>query len=152
MNITDEQGVKWLLLQVYRAKYRYIAMDKDGKLFAFVCTPVKYKNTWKCLNGDYDEIPDYLRELINQLVSWEDKEPLDIGKYLGIVDWENVPVDTKVFVSDDGRNWERRHFKCYDKENNKGKCVCFADGRTSWSNKDNHEGIGWGYCKLAEGE
>lgn len=34
MNITDEQGVKWLLLQVYRAKYRYIAMDKDGKLFA----------------------------------------------------------------------------------------------------------------------
>lgn len=55
-------------------------------------------------------------------------------------------------VEDDGRNWERRYFKCYDKENNKGKYVCFADGCTSWSNIDRHDGIDWKYCKLAEDE
>lgn len=103
MTITDEQGVKWFLQKTYDIGYRYIAIDKDGRLFLYEHEPIKYENTWKCIDGDYDEIPDYLDELINSLISWEDEEALDIGKYLGIVDWENVPADTKVFVSDDGR-------------------------------------------------
>lgn len=149
MNMTGEQGVKWLLSKAYEVGYRYIAMDKGREIFLYKNKPVKEESAWRGLCGN---VYSWLYETINPLVSWEDEEPFDIGKYLGIIDWENVPVDTKVLVSDDGRNWERRYFKCYDKENNKGKRVCFADGRTSWSNKDNHEGIGWRYCKLAEDE
>lgn len=152
MNITDEQGVKWLLQKVYESGYRYMAMDKNGGVFLFKNKP--YKLTWGWSDGeyDYDKFPMYICESVNLLVSWKDENPFDIGKYLGIIDWENVPVDTKVLVSDDGKNWGRRYFKCYNKENNRCKRVCFADGRTSWSNKNNHEGIGWKYCKLAEDE
>lgn len=152
MNITDEQGVKWLLQKAYEVGYRYVAMDKNGGVFLFKNKP--YKLTWGWSDGEYDcdKFPMYICESVNLLVSWEDEKPFDIGKYLGIIDWVNVPVDTKVLVSDDGEKWERRYFKCYDKENNRYKRVCFADGRTSWSNKDNHEGIGWKYCKLAEDE
>lgn len=149
MNMTDEQGVKWLLSKVYEVGYRYIAMDKGREIFLYKNKPVKEESAWRGICGN---VYSWLYETINPLVSWEDEEPFDIGKYLGIIDWENVPVDTKVLVSDDGKNWEKRYFKFYNKENNRCKCVCFADGRTSWSNKDNHEGIGWKYCKLAEDE
>lgn len=150
MNMTDEQGVKWLLSKAYETGFRYIAMSDGRKVFLFKNKPYKREYDWYDSEDYFGDFPMCICESFNQLISWKDEEPFDIGKYLGIVDWENVPVDTKVLVSDDGENWERRHFKCYDKENNKGKHVCFADGRTSWSNKDNHEGIGWGYCKLAE--
>ena len=147
MNMTDEQGVKRLLLKAYEAGYRYLAMDKGREIFLYKNKPVKEESAWRGLCGN---VYSWLYETINPLVSWEDEKPFDIGKYLGIIDWENVPVDTKVLVSDDGKNWEKRYFKFYNKENNRCKSVCFADGRTSWSNKDNHEGIGWRYCKLAE--
>ena len=149
MNMTDEQGVKWLLSKAYEVGYRYIAMDKGREIFLYKNKPVKEESAWRGICGN---VYSWLYETINPLVSWEDEEPFDIGKYLGIIDWENVPVDTKVLVSDDGKNWEKRYFKFYNKENNRCKRVCFADGRTSWSNKDNHEGIGWKYCKLAEDE
>lgn len=149
MNMTDEQGVKWVLSKMYDVGYRYLAMDKGREIFLYKNKPVKEESAWRGLCGN---VYSWLYETINPLVSGEDEEPFDIGKYLGIVDWENVPVDTKVFVSDDGRNWEKRYFKYYNNGNNSRKHVCFADGRTSWSNKDNHEGIGWKYCKLAEGE
>lgn len=147
MNMTDEQGVKWVLSKVYESGYRYLAMDEDGEIFLYKNKPVKGECTWI---GDYSIGCICFYKVISPLVSWEDEEPFDIGKYLGIIDWENVPVDTKVLVSDDGRNWEKRYFKYYNNGNIRRRHVCFADGRTSWSNKDNHEGIGWKYCKLAE--
>lgn len=149
MNMTDTQGVRWLLSKAYDVGNRYIAMDEDGEIFLYKNKPVKGECTWI---GDYSIGCICFYKVISPLVSWEDEEPFDIGKYLGIVDWTNVPVDTKVLVSDDGRNWEKRYFKYYNNGNIRRRHVCFADGRTSWSNKDNHEGIGWEYCKLAEDE
>ena len=93
-----------------------------------------------------------VEEVLN--ISWDDEEPLDITKELGIVDWENVPVDTKVFVSDDGEKWERRYFKRYNKlfrENNEEyPYSCFRVGCTSWSSGEEYDEVGWKYCKLAE--
>lgn len=145
-----KQGVKWLLQKVYESGYRYMAMDKNGGVFLFKNKP--YKLTWGWSDGeyDYDKFPMYICESVNLLVSWKDENPFDIGKYLGIVDWENVPVDTKVLVSDDGKNWERRYFKCYDKDTK--MVVCFDNGRTSWSRALLDDGFKWTYCKLAEGE
>lgn len=150
MNMTDTQGVRWLLSKAYEVGYRYIAMDDGRKVFLFKNKPYKREYDWYDSEDYFGDFPMCICESFNQLISWKDEEPFDIGKYLGIVDWANVPVDTKVLVSDDGRNWEKRYFKYYNNGNNSRKHVCFADGRTSWSNKDNHEGIGWRYCKLAE--
>lgn len=150
MNITDEQGVKWLLSKVYESGYRYMAMDKNGGVFLFKNKPYKLTWGWSDSEYDYDKFPMYICESVNLLVSWKDENPFDIGKYLGIIDWENVPVDTKVLVSDDGKNWERRYFKCYDKDTK--MVVCFDNGRTSWSRALLDDGFKWTYCKLAEGE
>ena len=152
MTITDEQGVKWLLSKAYDVGNRYIVMNERREVFLFKNKPSKGMYDWYDGRNDFGCLPMCLCESFNQLVSWEDKEPLDIGKYLGIVDWANVPVDTKVLVSDNGESWERKYFKRYAKENGEYKYICFADGCTFWSNKDNYNGIGWKYCKLAEDE
>ena len=152
MNITNEQGVKWLLQKAYEVGYRYVAMDKNGGVFLFKNKP--YKLTWGWSDDEYDcdKFPMYICESFNQLFSWEDEEPFDIGEYLEMVDWENVPVDTKVLVSSDGEDWRKRYFKCYDKESNKFKYTCFRDGYTSWSCDSLDDECSWKYCKLAEDE
>lgn len=101
MNMTDEQGVKWLLSKAYEAGYRYVAMDEDGEIFLYKNKPVKGECTWI---GDCNCVYTWISKVISPLISWEDEEPFDIGKYLGIVDWANVPVDTKVLVSDNGES------------------------------------------------
>lgn len=149
MNMTDEQGVKWVLSKVYESGYRYLAMDDGGEIFMYKNKPVKGKCAW---NGDHRCIHVWFSKVISPLISWEDEDPFDIGKYLGIVDWANAPVDTKVLVSDNGESWERRHFKRYAKENGEYKYVCFDNGCTLWSGGDECHEVGWRYCKLAEGE
>lgn len=149
MNITDGQGVKWLLSKAYDVGNRYITMDEDGEIFLYKNKPVKGERTWI---GDYSSGCICFYKVISPLVSWEDEEPFDIGKYLEVVDWENVPVDTKVLVSDNNESWEKRYFKRYAKEKGEYKYICFADGCTLWSGGDECNGVGWKYCKLAEDE
>lgn len=49
------------------------------------------------------------------------------------VDWNKVPIDTPVLVSDDGKDfWFNRYFAGI---NTSGKPLVYPDGRTSWSNK-----------------
>lgn len=69
---------------------------------------------------------------------------IDIGEYLGIVDWESVEVDTPILVSDDGVQWCKRHFAGYKN----GKVWAFYYGTTSWSNNC-EKGHYWKYAKLA---
>ena len=62
-----------------------------------------------------------------------------------VVDWSKVTVDTKVLVSDDGKEWSRRHFAKYED----GKVYCFDSGTTSFSVQDDDSDInGWKYAKL----
>ena len=60
-----------------------------------------------------------------------------------VVDWSEVPVDTKVLVSNDGECWDKGYFKQYKN----GVFCCFSDGRTSWTSIFNKE---YKYCKLVE--
>lgn len=69
---------------------------------------------------------------------------IDIGEYLGIVDWESVGIDTPILVSDDGVQWCKRHFAGYKN----GKVWAFYYGATSWSNNC-EKGHYWKYAKLA---
>ena len=47
------------------------------------------------------------------------------------IDWSEIPIDTKVLVSNDGTEWKRRYFAKYeDKE-----IYYFLHGATSWSTK-----------------
>ncbi len=160
---------KWILETLYnhKDKYRYIVRGVDSDILAFSQKPVKKYDdglesyVWGTQNNDgacefvgcvTSLLYGVVEEVLN--ISWDDEEPLDITKELGIVDWENVPVDTKVFVSDDGEKWERRYFKRYNKlfrENNEEyPYSCFRVGCTSWSSGEEYDEVGWKYCKLAE--
>ena len=69
------------------------------------------------------------------------------GEFEEVMDWSKVPVDTKVLVSDDGKEWNRRHFAKYED----GKVYCFNDGYTSFTIVDYaylSNATPWEYCKL----
>lgn len=64
------------------------------------------------------------------------------------VDWSKVPIDTKVLVSNDNRNWYRRYFAYY-----RDRCILvFNNGTTSWTVNEFAETRSWKYVKLAEDE
>ena len=55
---------------------------------------------------------------------------LDIGKYLGIIDWSKIPVDAPIKVQRGNGVVVNRHFATFDN----CKVYYYQDGRTSWSN------------------
>ena len=65
------------------------------------------------------------------------------------VDWSKVPVDTPVLVSNDGKEWSRRHFsRVVD-----GIPCTWMYGSTSWTAHNNHNNeITYHYIKLGEVE
>lgn len=76
--------------------------------------------------------------------SWKyAKLPEDIKKE---IDWANIPVDTKIFVRDNGsEEWESRYFAKYKN----GKVYAWINGCTSDQTDDC---VWWLHAKLAEGD
>lgn len=68
------------------------------------------------------------------------------------VDWSKVQVDTKILVSEDGKDWYRRHFAKYEG----GIIYAFPDGLSSFTARYKPEYGGyrrvcaWKYAKLYE--
>lgn len=62
------------------------------------------------------------------------------------VNWYAVPVDTPVLVSDDGKEWSRRHFSRVVND----IPHTWAYGSTSWTSHGNE--FSYNYIKLAEVE
>ena len=103
------------------------------------------EGVWTVENGTAEEFELYRKGapitdiyFSSQLIRMEFEE---------VVDWSKVPVDTKVLVSDDGKEWIRRHFAKYED----GKVYCFNDGYTSFTIVDYaylSNATPWEYCKL----
>ena len=63
-----------------------------------------------------------------------------------VIDWSEIPVDTKMLVSDDGKIWFKRYFAKYEN----GEVYCFLNGANSFSADDETDIIMWKYVKLYE--
>ena len=61
------------------------------------------------------------------------------------IDWNKVPVDTPIYVWDDGSTY-KRYFAGYDKINN--MIIAFDNGGTSWSSVTTTK---WDNAKIKEG-
>ena len=61
------------------------------------------------------------------------------------IDWNKVPVDTPIYVWDNGATY-KRYFAGYDKINN--MIIAFDNGGTSWSSVTATK---WGNAKIKEG-
>ena len=65
------------------------------------------------------------------------------------IDWSKVPVDTKIIISNDNKDWNRRHFAKYEN----GRVYTWAWGKTSFTANNNEDVTDWEYAKLYnEGE
>ena len=139
---------KGVLQLIYDKGGRYIARDKDGIAYIYRERPAKETKYW--FNTGINERLRFL-DVLFQDVTFEDEEPLDIAKELGIVDWSTIPKDTKVLVSDDGEHWFKEYFNRHEEHKEK-PFVVYAGGRTSWSAAYGGLVAEYEYCKLAEEE
>lgn len=143
-NMEQKELRKEILQLMYDKGYRYIAKNENGNVHVYKTLPEKKCSYWT--NGDLFARLHFTDNLFED-VKFEDKEPLSIAKELGLIDWTNVPKDTKVLVSDDREYWYKRYFKEYRKDSEK-PFVTFANGRTAWNGTD--DSAIYKYCKLAE--
>lgn len=147
--ITDKEAREWFLQKIYDAENKFIARDLNGELHAYDEKPIKHKNIWFG-TGKYRIKIAYPSRTLFDDVKWTDEQPLDIAKELGIVDWENVPTNTKVLVSCDRKIWHKRYLKEVRLGDDR-PYVVYCGGATSWSARKN-EMFAYNYCKLAEEE
>lgn len=77
----------------------------------------------------------------------EENQQIDIGEYLGIVDWSKVAVDTPILVREfESAEWVKRHFAFFKNE----KVYVWEGGLTSWTCDGLEDAMSWEHAKLAE--
>ncbi len=118
---------KFLLKDLMKMGYKYIARDKDGKLYAYSYQPIRRENAWildtGSEDGTYEDIS--LLSRIFTDIEWENMKPFKIP----YTNWKEVPVDTPVvYTSATSKNYVW-YFCKYDEKND--RVVLYTDGRTS---------------------
>ena len=130
--MNDKQDKKEKNKRMYDLGYRKAEIE-SGVLFFF--------------NGKRELLNYFLPRVMVASTCFEGKDQLiDIGEYLGIVDWSKVEVDTPIFVRNRIEDvWKCRYFAKYED----GKVYTWCGGRTSWSNVISYEPVNWNYAELA---
>lgn len=130
--MNDKQFTDKLFKRMYDLGYRKAEIE-DDTLFFFV-------NERDCLCPFSPRVPV-------KCTCFEEKDQLiDIGEYLGVVDWSKVKVDTPILVRDcEISRWEKRYFASFEN----GKVHAWNGGTTSWST-ENKNTMSWKNAKLAE--
>ena len=124
--MNDKEGRNWLLQKLYDRGFKYIFHSGVLGGYLAVKQPPKIKNNHTYVDGSFERI-DILSDLIPD---FNEPNYLDIGKYLGIIDWSKIPVDTPIKVQRGNGVVVNRHFATFDN----CKVYYYQDGRTSWSN------------------
>lgn len=128
----DKQFTDELFKRMYDLGFRK-AEIKNDVLFFF--------------NREMEPLNYFLPRVKVASTCFEEKDQLiDIGEYLGVVDWSKVKVDTPILVSLDNETWFRRHFAALKN----GIVYTWSGGTTSWSIHKRECQDAWGYAKLAE--
>ena len=125
--MNDKEGRKWLLQKLYDNGIKYIAYSPFyGGYVGVKETPI--------ISGKGEVVNDtkIIITLHGLLPDFNEPNYLDIGKYLGIVDWSKVAVDTPVIVDLGNGTKLKRHFAKCD-----GYSIYYyKKGKTSWTFDD----------------
>lgn len=95
---------------------------------------------WK-VNNSCNDLININSMLITDLYSLKRLKELEL---IEAIDWSKVEVDTKVLVSDDKEDWEKRYFAKYED----GVVYTWCNGTTSFSADSKDFIIDWHYAKL----
>ena len=131
--MNDKAFTDELFKRMYDLGYRKAEIE-DDTLFFFV-------DERDCLCPFSPRVPV-------KFTCFEEKDQLiNVGEYLGIVDWSKVAVDTPIFVKDYKCDaWKKRYFAFYKDET----VYAWANGATTWSAENDRNIIPWACAKLAE--
>lgn len=118
--MTNEQGAKWLLQEMYDEGYRDI---KIIGVYAYFVNPTFIEN------GGHFKVREHTPRIPCRMLGLgSGKKEYSIASLLGIVEWEKVPIDTPIIL-ETPYGPLRQYFSKYD-----GKKVWYFDGgKTSWS-------------------
>lgn len=122
--MNDKEGRKWLLQKLYDNGIKYIAYSPFYGGYVGVKETPRISAKGEVINDITTVIT-----LHGLLPDFNEPNYLDIGKYLGIVDWSKVAVDTPIIIKNLHSVDVRRYFKEYKD----GRVYYFSGGRTSWS-------------------
>ena len=131
--MNDKQFTDELFKRMYDLGYRK-AEIKNDVLFFF--------------NSEMEPLNYFLpRVKVASTCFEENNQLIDVGEYIGIVDWSKVPVDTPILVKDDcDDKWEKAYFAKYEDE----MIYAWNNGRTSFSARNEDDTFIWDRAKLAE--
>lgn len=111
---------KWLLQEMYNEGYRDIKIEG---VYAFFVNPTFIEN------GGNFKIRDHTPRIPCKVLGLNpNNRKYSIASLLGIVEWENLPVNTPIYI-ETPYGQLRRYFADYKKE----MVFFFRDGKTSWS-------------------
>lgn len=131
--MNDKQFTDELFKRMYDMGYRKAEIE-DDTLFFFV-------DERDCLCPFSPRVP------VKSTCFEEKDQVIDVGEYLGVVDWSKVVVDTPILVKD---NYDEEWVKSYFASYKNGEVRAWMGGRTSFSVKNEADTFGWKYAKLAE--
>lgn len=130
--MNDKAFTDELFQRMYDLGYRKAEIE-DDTLFFFV--------------SERDCLCPFLPRVQVKCTCFEEKDKLiDVGEYLGVVDWSKVKVDTPILVSLDGETWFCRYFAAFKN----GIVYTWSSGATSWSVRKRECQDAWSFAKLAE--
>lgn len=118
--MTNEQGAKWLLQEMYDEGYRDI---KIFGVYAYFVNPTFIEN------GGHFKVREHTPRIPCRLLGIAgNNKTYSIASLLGVVEWEKVPVDTPILIKG---SFEilKRYFAKYEN----GYVYFYSDGRTSWN-------------------
>lgn len=126
--MNDKEGRKWLLQKLYDNGIKYIAYSPFYGGYVGVKETPRISAKGEVINDITTVIT-----LHGLLPDFNEPNYLDIGKYLGIIDWSKVAIDTPITVKYEGaRKPLNRHFSRFSN----GYIYYFTDGKTSWTSLD----------------
>lgn len=121
--MNDKEGRKWLLQKLYDNGVKYIAYSPFYGGYVGIKETPRISAKGEVINDITAVIT-----LHGLLPDFNEPNYLDIGKYIGIVDWSKVAVDTPIMVKINGR-YIHMHFANYQDN----RVYFYKDGKTSWT-------------------
>lgn len=142
-----QDGLEFFLKGLHSKGYRYLFYDPTINIYTVSEQKPYFKDNkyMSCYGSKKSAIVSQLEtaiiaELLEQYLY------IQIDKHIDVVDWENVPVDTKIIVSHSPNSTD---YYRYFAEYKDGKVYAWDYGATSWSS-DVKSKNWWEHAKLVK--
>lgn len=141
-----KDGLQLFLKTIYDKGLNYLYFDKDTGMYTASSEEPEFDDTtFIFCGGCHSTIQGlFAKKIIEELLEF--RNYIAIDEHIDCVDWENVPVDTKIIVS---HSTGSPDYYRYFAEYKDGKVYAWDYGATSWSS-DAKSKSWWEHAKLVK--